>query len=134
MGHGHEGEPGADGTSGRPVSGQPPGTAIGAEEMLSGMARLEQDVVTLPADQQALGLVEAILSETRVGPYQDRELGEAHFLKIRLSIIQGNGERLKVLLEKGNEARLLKMLKEIELGTTDHWAEKKAAAAIEAAS
>ncbi|KKK87235.1 hypothetical protein LCGC14_2755270, partial [marine sediment metagenome] len=103
MAPGHEGEPGTD-LAGPP---RPSHTTDGCNCFYCtrnlyhdrGMARLEHDVVTLPADQQALGLVEAILSETRVGPYQDRELGEAHFLKIRLSIIQGNGERVKVLLE-----------------------------------
>ncbi len=52
-----------------------------------GMARLEHDVVTLPPDQVALGLVESMF--VRV----------AH-LQIETSTLQGDIERLKVLLEK----------------------------------
>lgn len=52
-----------------------------------GMARLQHDVVTLPADQQALGLVEAM----------ERRLAK---LLAEAATMQGDLERLKVLLEK----------------------------------
>lgn len=67
----------------------------------AGMARLQHDVVTLPADQQALGLVEAILEQaTLTGEQTSHPLA---YLALRLATIQGDAERLKVLLEKGDE-------------------------------
>ncbi len=88
MAHGHEGEPGVD---------------LGYN---SGYARLEHDVVTLPADQQALGLVEAISEVTDVRTIDTTQNPSltATELIVRLGTIDGLAVRLRVLLEKGNEA------------------------------
>jgi hypothetical protein len=76
-----------------------------------GMARLQHDVVTLPADQQALGLVEAILEQSRVVPSETvwSAATQEHLL-VDLGIIQGLAERLKVLLKK--QPALLETLRE----------------------
>jgi hypothetical protein len=62
-----------------------------------GMARLEHDVVTLPPDQVALGLVEAILEQTH---YPLGDAASKHLVRLRLGIIRDDATRLKVLLEK----------------------------------
>ncbi len=58
-----------------------------------GLARLGHDVVTLPPDQVALGLVEAILEQAEF----DEEIPEV--LSIKLMLVKDNAVRLKVLLE-----------------------------------
>lgn len=103
MAPGHEGEPGTD-LAGPP---RPSHTTDGCNCFYCtrnlyhdpGMARLEHDVVTLADDQQALGLVKAIL-ETRVFSSTDGHTA----LQIKLAVIGDTAGRLKVLLEKGEAA------------------------------
>lgn len=72
---GHEGEPGAD-----------------------GMARLQHDVVTLPPNQQALGLSEAITEGlARV----DKLIAQT---EVEQAIVKDNLARLNALLERGKAA------------------------------
>jgi hypothetical protein len=69
------------------------------------MAGLQHDVVT--PDQVALGLVEAILEQATFSP---EAWGSIYALRYRLGVILDNATRLKVLLEKGNEATALREL------------------------
>jgi hypothetical protein len=61
--------------------------------------------VAVPPDKDARRVVEAILAETRLTEWEQRERGAAHFLRIRLGIIQGDADRLKVLLERRDAER-----------------------------
>ncbi len=116
MGHGAPGEPGADPATihkfglcmGTLENGNQCDTGRWASTSLycwrhdedtkaaDGLARLEHDVVTLPPDQRALGLVEAILEHC----HASTSLSQENLLFDR-ALIQGLAERLKVLLEKG---------------------------------
>lgn len=54
--------------------------------------------IAVPPDQQALGLVEAILNEACISPEYTKAT-----LQFRLSVIQGTAERLAVLLAAERE-------------------------------
>jgi hypothetical protein len=63
------------------------------------MARLEHDVVTLPPDQVALGLVEALIEEAGEPMATSME-----GMRYRMGVIQGTAERLAVLLAERDAA------------------------------
>jgi len=69
------------------------------EQKTSGTEALLRDVIDLPSDQQALGLVEAIQDESSI---QDGET--AYQLAVRIGVIQGLAERLAVVLAKREKA------------------------------
>lgn len=119
----HQGSREHQGTNGLPLSGQPSGTNAAGEEALL------RDVIEVPRDKDAKRLVEAILDEA----HPDRDALVATWglsitttiLVSKLGIIQGNAERLAVLLDERDAAReeLVTAAKALADAAWDDWPE-----------